>query len=224
MTGDADGGEAVARRRLTRAQSRQQTRARLLAAAAELFAEQGVNGASVEQIAERAGYSRGAFYANFDDKDELVLELLKQRTLREVEEVRALRQAAGSFEDVLERLRAWNIARGRHLESWLALRLELILHAVRNPRLRPLLAERELIARRAIAAGIEQELRQAGAAPPAETAFLALIVHALEDGLLIQRLLAPDEISEAIVVDAGALLMHAWAALGRPIEGSVETS
>jgi AcrR family transcriptional regulator len=220
MTSDANRGQARGRQRLTRAQSRQQTRQRLLAAAAELFAEQGVNGASVEQIAERAGYSRGAFYSNFEDKDKLVLALLEQRTLREVEEVRALRQGAGSFEEVLERLRAWNIARSRHLESWLALRLELILHALRTPRLRPLLADRELIARRAIAAGIEHELLQTRAVPPADTAFLALIVHALEDGLLIQRLLTPDAISEAVVVDAVALLMRAWAVFGRLVDGS----
>ena len=73
--------------RMTRAESRQQTRERLLAAAAELFAERGVNGASVEQIAERAGYSRGAFYGNFTDKHELAVDLLKQRTLQELEEV-----------------------------------------------------------------------------------------------------------------------------------------
>jgi AcrR family transcriptional regulator len=47
--------------RLTREESRKRTRDRLVAAAAELFTEQGVNGTSVEQIAERAGYSRGAF-------------------------------------------------------------------------------------------------------------------------------------------------------------------
>jgi AcrR family transcriptional regulator len=170
----------------------------------------------------RAGYSRGAFYGNFEDKDELVLQLLTQRTRRELDEGRALRQQAATFEDALERLRAWNLARGQHLEWWLALRLELILHALRTPRLRPLLADRERLARDAIGAGIEHELRQQGCMPPAEPAFLALIVHALEDGLLIQRLLTPEGISDAVVVDAVALLMRAWAAPGSPIEGTAE--
>src|SRR3954471_10523442 len=70
----------VAAKRLTREESREQTRERLLAAAAELFAERGVNGTSVEQIAERAGYTRGAFYGNFDGKPELLVALLRQRT------------------------------------------------------------------------------------------------------------------------------------------------
>ena len=54
---------------------RENTRARLLDAAAGVFAEAGLEGASVEAICERAGFTRGAFYSNFDSKDELFLEL-----------------------------------------------------------------------------------------------------------------------------------------------------
>ncbi|TVL88738.1 TetR/AcrR family transcriptional regulator [Streptomyces sp. SAJ15] len=203
----------MTRKRMTREESRRLTRDRLLEAAAELFAERGVNGTSVEQIAERAGYSRGAFYGNFEDKDEVVLELLDRRTRSELREVRELGREAESFADVLEGLRAWHRARGRHAADWLALRLELFLHARRNPELRQRLAERELLARGAIAGGIEQELGRHGAAPPADPAFLALIVHALEDGLLIQRQLCPDEIGDEVVVDAVELLLRSWTAL-----------
>ncbi|MFB9905818.1 TetR/AcrR family transcriptional regulator [Allokutzneria oryzae] len=190
--------------RLTREQSRAQTRERLLTAAADLFAERGVNGTSVEQIAERAGYTRGAFYGNFEDKHQLVGELLKQRTLRELEEVTALQSA----EDPWEAVREWNRARAEHLTEWLALRTELMLYALRNAEIRPRLAERETIARDAHARNIEQIF--AGKTPPADPAFLALIVHALEDGLLIQRLLFPDEIGDDVVVDAVELLMRTW--------------
>lgn len=55
--------------------SRENTRARLLAAAAEVFAEVGMDAASVEAVCERAGFTRGAFYSNFESKDELFLEL-----------------------------------------------------------------------------------------------------------------------------------------------------
>jgi len=54
---------------------RENTRARLLEAAAEVFAEIGLEGASVEAICERAGFTRGAFYSNFESKDELFLQL-----------------------------------------------------------------------------------------------------------------------------------------------------
>lgn len=55
--------------------SRENTRARLLEAAAQVFAEVGLEGATVEAICERAGFTRGAFYSNFDSKDALFLEL-----------------------------------------------------------------------------------------------------------------------------------------------------
>ena len=51
--------------------SRENTRARLLEAAAQVFAEAGLDGASVEAVCERAGFTRGAFYSNFESKDEL---------------------------------------------------------------------------------------------------------------------------------------------------------
>lgn len=55
--------------------SRENTRARLLEAAALVFAEAGIDGASVEAVCERAGFTRGAFYSNFESKDELFLML-----------------------------------------------------------------------------------------------------------------------------------------------------
>jgi AcrR family transcriptional regulator len=54
-------------------------RADLLAAAAEVFAEQGFRRASVEAIAERAGYSKGAVYWHFESKEEVFLALLEER-------------------------------------------------------------------------------------------------------------------------------------------------
>lgn len=58
-----------------RGRSREATRAKLLDAAAEVFAEVGLGEASVERICERAGFTRGAFYSNFGSKDEMFLEL-----------------------------------------------------------------------------------------------------------------------------------------------------
>lgn len=202
----------MAAERLTREQSRQQTRDRLLAAAAELFTERGVNGASVEQIAERAGYSRGAFYGNFADKHELVVELLKQRTLRELDEVESVTRRPDPF----LALRAWHRERAEHLLGWLSLRTELILYALRTPEFRDQLATRELIARDAHTASITATFDALDVAPPADPAFLALIVHALEDGLLIQRLLFPDEIADEVVVDAVELLMRSWSTMAKP--------
>ncbi|WP_338910486.1 TetR/AcrR family transcriptional regulator [Mycetohabitans rhizoxinica] len=66
------------RTRLTREQSREQTRQRLMDAAQTLFIKKGFDASSVEDVAAAAGYTRGAFYSNFKDKAELLLALLKR--------------------------------------------------------------------------------------------------------------------------------------------------
>lgn len=71
---------ATTRQRLSREQSREQTRERLLEAAQIVFVEKGFAVASVEDITAAAGYSRGAFYSNFNDKTELFVELLRRET------------------------------------------------------------------------------------------------------------------------------------------------
>lgn len=59
------------RRRLSREESREETRRRLVGSATELFAQFGVSDTSLHTVAEHAGYSRGAFHSNFADKAEL---------------------------------------------------------------------------------------------------------------------------------------------------------
>jgi AcrR family transcriptional regulator len=62
----------------TETRRRRETKERLLAAALEVFAETGVGAASIEQISEVAGYTRGAFYSNFSSKEDLLFALLAQ--------------------------------------------------------------------------------------------------------------------------------------------------
>jgi AcrR family transcriptional regulator len=201
----ADGTvSAVTGKRLTRAESRERTKDRLLAAAAELFAERGVNGTSVEQIAERAGYTRGAFYGNFEDKHELVVALLARRRSQEAVEVAALEG------DVMARLKEWHAARAEHLPEWFALRTELTLYALRNPEARPSAGANELAARELIEATVRATFAARGVEPPADPAFLALIIHALEDGLLRQRYLSPEGTSDTVIADAVELLLRTW--------------
>lgn len=69
--------------------NRENTRARLLEAAAQVFAEVGLDGATVEAVCERAGFTRGAFYSNFESKDELFLTLAGSVADVRVQAVRA---------------------------------------------------------------------------------------------------------------------------------------
>lgn len=75
---------------------REATRQRLLDAAAQVFAETGLDAASVEAICERAGYTRGAFYSNFDSKEELFLALCLRMAHAQVAAVRERVAAFGA--------------------------------------------------------------------------------------------------------------------------------
>jgi AcrR family transcriptional regulator len=85
-------------------QRREQTRARLLDAAHEVFSEVGMDAASVEAICERAGFTRGAFYSNFESKDELFLALVTRLSDAKLDAV----------ESRVQRLSRWP---DRHLRS-----------------------------------------------------------------------------------------------------------
>ncbi|MEJ3651762.1 helix-turn-helix domain-containing protein [Actinomycetes bacterium KLBMP 9759] len=217
------------RERLNRRESQARTRARLVEAAGEVFAERGVAGASVEHIVERAGYTRGAFYGNFADKEALVAALLEERTRRERDEVAALTGGAGSPEEVWAALRRWHHDRAEHVEDWLALRLELVLHTLRRaPGERSVLADRETLARETLTAAVRRELGSPAGSPtdaPADApdatadataaddrspdpAFVALVVHALEDGLAVQRAVDPESVPSDAVVMATELVLR----------------
>ncbi len=58
---------------------RQRTRERLIDAAYDVFAEEGVHASTVEQVCERAGFTRGAFYSNFTSKEELFAALMERQ-------------------------------------------------------------------------------------------------------------------------------------------------
>lgn len=73
--------------RLTREQSRAQTRERLLAAAATVFEQMGYSDASIDRIAEDAGYSKGAFYSNFASKEDIFLQLVEQLSSHNAEQL-----------------------------------------------------------------------------------------------------------------------------------------
>src|SRR5947199_7665231 len=80
--------EAKPRRaRRTRAEKREETRRLLLDAAAEVFIRRGFQGASIEEITAQAGFTRGAFYSNFESKEQLFVELLQDRVYERYREI-----------------------------------------------------------------------------------------------------------------------------------------
>ena len=93
--------------RLTREQSRAQTRERLLASAAVVFSREGFAGASVDRIAEEAGYSKGALYSNFSSKDELFFELFDYYAGGQADELCRRLDAVEGAEEAIATVCTW---------------------------------------------------------------------------------------------------------------------
>lgn len=115
------------------------TQAMLIDAAEEVFLRDGFDHASVEQITEAAGFSRGAFYSNFSDKDDLALAVIDRRR-RDV--AAALKGFQRISDPATQRaaIRDWFAEQCRQ-RNWIALRTEFTRRAQRNPVLEGRLAE-----------------------------------------------------------------------------------
>jgi AcrR family transcriptional regulator len=123
------------RQRLTREQSKDQTRERLLDAAQATFMKKGFVAASVEDIAAAAGYTRGAFYSNFRSKSELFLELLRRDHEAMQAGLHAIFENAASREEMEARVLRYYSSLHRENKCFL-LWVEAKLLAVRDGRFR----------------------------------------------------------------------------------------
>ncbi|WP_244817631.1 TetR/AcrR family transcriptional regulator [Caballeronia sp. Lep1P3] len=109
--------------RLTREQTQALTRSRLLAVAREHFARDGYVTASVDRIAEDAGFSKGAVYSNFAGKDELFLGVLEEHGRLSVNEILEELKDAPDITKAIDRIAAWATRSSSH-GNWPMLILE----------------------------------------------------------------------------------------------------
>lgn len=184
--------------RITR--RRGETRARLLGAAFEVFAELGFGRATVDNVCERAGYTRGAFYSNFTSLDELFFALytdyavelaatLETAFAATVSELRAAGTAAeATIGAVVDRVVA---ALPANRERYL-INTEFAVHALRHPDVARALAEHRRALRAALIPVLKVCLGAQGArATRARLDTIARAVVAVSDGMALQELLEP---------------------------------
>jgi AcrR family transcriptional regulator len=129
----ADGKKS--RKRLTREESRAQTRATLIAVGRSHFLRYGLGGAVAEKIAEDAGYSRGALYSNFDGKEELFVAVIHEEQARHLSFFRSLLKDEPSGKKRLKEMRD-AIAGLMTDHDWIVLRAEFEIGALRSKRIR----------------------------------------------------------------------------------------
>ena len=128
-------------KRLPRQERRAQTRAELLAAARRAFLREGFHAASLDAIAEEAGYTKGAFYSNFASKDDVLVAVLEEHFRDRAEAYESLVSSAETIEDAYGAVaRFWHDANEREPE-WSRLVIEFMAHASRNEKLRQAVRE-----------------------------------------------------------------------------------
>ena len=123
------------RKRLTREESRAQTRATLIAVGRKHFLRFGLGGAVTEKIAEDAGYSRGALYSNFDGKEELFVAVIQEEQARRLNFFRSVLKDEPSSRKRVKKLRD-AIANLMTDHDWIVLRAEFEVGALRSESIR----------------------------------------------------------------------------------------
>jgi AcrR family transcriptional regulator len=203
--------------RVTREESQANTRSRLLDAAAEEFASKGFGGASLDRIADAAGFTRGAVYSNFDGKADLFVAVLDQRLDRQFDEIgKAMADAGaelGAFVDTLRSV-SWTTRNPPALVlQWMQLYDEFRLYALRNPKARPALARHEQRLRESYARAARSYLEPLGLVGVVPDDVVGTILFALDHDLNRQEVIDPKHVPRTAFADALAFLVDAARAL-----------
>lgn len=192
-------------RRLTRDQARKQTRERLLDAAADVFKRLGYNGASLEAVAEAAGYTKGAVYSNFDTKADLFMALLDRYV--EAEVAAQVEQFSGkTLDQVIDEL---DVIIERQITGdplWAVLRMEFWLVASRDPEVRRRLVAKAEPYRQLAGEMIDDMLAREGRTAPFTGRELGILLNALATGLAIQTQHEPDAVDRKLLARAARRL------------------
>jgi AcrR family transcriptional regulator len=186
------------RRRLTRKESQARTRSSLMGSAARLFAERGLERTSIDDLAEAAGYTKGAFYANFRNKEELFLAMLDERFAQRLE---SLDRIMASDHDVEEQAREGGADFMRYIRAdpdWQRLFFEFAAYASRNDEFRTALLERYRSLRARIVELYEVRAQRLGVETPIPFETVALMTFAMANGVALEQLLEPDLVDEQL--------------------------
>jgi AcrR family transcriptional regulator len=204
---------AVATTRPTREEKKARTRAQLLDAARTVFAGRGFAGASLDEVADEAGLTKGAVYSNFANKEDLVLEVLEDSFNRRMDEVLSKVDMEGTLAEQAHAGGAIFMAMSEE-ERWLDLLwMDFVTYAARNPEFGARLAARHHESQAAIAEVMVTESAGRKWDLPMPADKLALVLNALGNGLAMEKLIDPDNVPDELFGEVIALL---WAGAAAP--------
>ena len=176
---------------LSRKEKQAKTRSALLSSAAKLICRKGITEASVDDISSDAGYTKGAFYANFKSKEEMFLVMLDEAYAEELARLESNLPGEQHAEEVRQSAEDF-IRFVRADPEWPRLYFEFVVYAARNPEFRQELATRNRAMRERIAEVIRNWTAGFQGDPPFPYEDIATMLFCLADGFLIQQLVEPD--------------------------------
>jgi AcrR family transcriptional regulator len=178
--------------RLRTRPTRDDTRDKLFEAAARVFEDQGIGGASIEAIAAAAGFTRGAFYSNFASKDELIIAMIENHVEQSIRRMHELLARHKSLADFIEALKTMDRSQQDPLGRSPLLHIEMILFVARAEKRRPELAKRLRARRKLIADIVATTAKNSGRNGVLSPAWVGAVVLAMEDGFRLHRLIDPE--------------------------------
>ena len=203
--------------RLSRAERREQTRQELLTAAEECFVTRGFHASSVEEVAEQAGYTKGAVYSNFASKEDLFFAVYERRVEAVLTEVvPGLRQAGA--ERAFDQLATGAIQQRDRGDGWRAVFFEFWAHVLRHPELRERFAAIHARFLEPLTEAVRQLAEDRGLALPTDVnaGQVALAWNAMEIGLGLERLTQPQSVNGVLARRMGWLLLDAVVGAAQP--------
>ncbi|SRR6266516_1033014 len=204
------------RQRLSRQDRKQRTRADLVAAAREVFLRRGFHGASLEEICEQAGYTKGAVYSNFAGKDELFLAVLDAHAAGRTRAYAEATAGAPTLENGLRALSREMTAGAEADPRWVPVLIEFWTHASRHDDLRRQVSERHERNLDAIAALLEGLADRHGTSFRIPVREVARGHAATRNGMELERLLDPGIADPPVMEEMTAGFVLGMTAGGTP--------
>lgn len=206
-------------KRLSRAEQNDRNRGLLLDAARSIFLAQGYHGATVDKIADEAGFSKGAVYSQFGNKADMFLALLDQSIDERLRDNAERAQQLSGEHDLVALVQQF-AARQSADREWGLLLIEFRAHASRDPELNSRYAAAHERTIRGLAAILTGLYERAGLEPPLPAADLAQLLLALSAGMQLEQAAIPGAM-EAPVRDK--VLTRIMAAPGAREHGSLRS-
>jgi AcrR family transcriptional regulator len=199
---------------LTPQRRRELTRQHLIEAAVAVFAKEGFYGASLDEVAAAAGFTKGAVYSNFKNKEDLFVAVFDDRMANQIAAVQGLldedqRPADEHLPEILDLLSTTEFD-----PSWAVLYLEFVLYAARNPAALEQLGAQLRRTRDRVERMVTREWERVGVTPSIPPRTIGTIALALFAGLDLHRLLDPEEITHETLDQVLAFFTAAARGLG----------